>query len=276
MNFPRFWAHGHANGFSSWRWSNTSMQEALDSARQAAERLSHAVREGRPLDRYAYADRPLREPVLRELRTPAGELAAVVTRNSYGCQVLNTARAMFVDVDLPDTPPAPSGGLLSSLFGRKSTPARDPQAAAIAKAEDWAQLNPGWNWRIYRTAAGLRLLATHAPFHPTDPICQDVFAAVDADPLYRKLCQTQDCFRARLTPKPWRCDLSNPPGRWPFEDPAAEAAHANWEARYSAAVRNKGTCALLSAGDGHVHPDLQPVVTLHDEMTRATASLPLA
>jgi len=29
-------------------------------------------------------------------------VAAAITRNSYGCLVLNTARVMFVDVDLPE------------------------------------------------------------------------------------------------------------------------------------------------------------------------------
>ena len=277
MNFPRFWARGYADGFSAWRWSNTSMQEALDSARQTAERLSRAVREGRKADRYGYGERPLREPVLREFRDTAGGLAAVVTRNSYGCQVLNASRALFVDVDLPEASSGSSGGgLLSRLFGGAAPASRDPQSIAIGKAEDWARRHPGWNWRIYRTAAGLRLLATHALFDPADAVCEEVFSAVDADPLYRKLCRTQECFRARLTPKPWRCNLPNPPVAWPFESGDSEAAHNDWEARYNAVARNKSTCALLSAGDGRVHPELQPLVALHDEMTRATSPMPLA
>ncbi len=58
-----------------------------------------------------YLDRPMREPVLREVKKDNGELAAVVTRNSYGCLVLNTARVMFVDVDLPEL--KPEGGFWS-------------------------------------------------------------------------------------------------------------------------------------------------------------------
>ena len=236
----------------------------------------------RRLDRYAYADRPLREPVLQEIRTAAGELSAVVTRNSYGCHVLNTARALFVDVDFPE--PAKGGALagqrlrssIGSLFGRKPEPPADPQQSAIAKAEDWAKRQPGWNWRIYRTPAGLRLLATHALFDPKDPVCQAVFDATGADPLYRKLCQTQECFRARLTPKPWRCEIGNPPGRWPFLDHAAELAFSSWDGSYQSATRLKASCKLLSQGNGHIHDELRSLVKLHDDMTRATSSLPLS
>ncbi len=49
---------------------------------------------------YAYGDRPLREEIVRSVAGD-GERAAVVTRNSFGCLVLNTAGVLFVDVDLP-------------------------------------------------------------------------------------------------------------------------------------------------------------------------------
>ena len=57
-----------------------------------------------------YPNRPCREPVLEEIRNAAGELLAVVARDSYGCRVLNTARMMFVDVDLAARRPASRSG----------------------------------------------------------------------------------------------------------------------------------------------------------------------
>jgi hypothetical protein len=206
----------------------------------------------------------------------AGQVAHAITRNSYGCQVLNSAHALFVDVDLPDGSPK-TGGVFGSLFGRHAAPAETPEQSAIAKAGHWSSNQPGWNWRVYRTKAGLRLLATHALFDPADPICESVFDAVDADPLYRKLCQTQKCFRARLTPKPWRCDVPNPPTRWPFADLLAERKFTDWDARYQSASRGKATCQLVDPGKGPVHSDLQPLIQLHDEMTHAnTPGLMLA
>ncbi len=106
-----------------------------------------------------YPNRPFREPVLQEIKDDAGETTAVITRNSYGCLVLNTARVMFVDVDLPEPKPA---GLFQKLFGGATTAPVVTQDSAIAKVENWTRSNPDWGWRIYRTRAGLRLLATHA------------------------------------------------------------------------------------------------------------------
>ena len=221
MKFPKFWAHGRSGSFSTWQWSDNSVEEARALADEAAHRLEMQFNaNGRPEQRYGYANRPLREPVLREMADASGQVSHVVTRNSYGCQVLNSGGALFVDVDLPEESQK-AGGMLSSLFGRAAAP-QDPVQAALAKARHWAESQPGWTWRIYRTKAGLRLLATHALFDAADPVCESAFEAVGADPLYRKLCQTQKCFRARLTPKPWRCGVPNPPTRWPFADLLAE------------------------------------------------------
>ena len=270
MNFPKFWARGQSGGFSVWRWSDTSVDEAKVAAQAAAEKLAAQFEaDNLPRDRYGYGTRPMREPVIREIRNAAGELTNAITRNSYGCQVLNSAGAMFVDVDFPNEKPK-GAGLFGSLFGKKAEP-EDPAKASMAKAAAWAQNHAGWNWRVYRTKAGLRLLATHTLFDPANPVCEQVFAAMGADPLYRRLCQTQKCFRARLTPKPWRCGIDHPPARWPFVNEAAERAFGNWDAKYQAASEAKATCRLLDAGQGALHEDLREMVALHDEMTRSRA-----
>lgn len=259
---------GRSGAFAVWRWSDSSIAEARRAAQAAAEQLAASFAAGRLSNRYGYGDRPMREPVLREMHDRWGKVTSVVTRNSYGCQVLNCAVALFVDVDFPPQKQK-SGGLLGGLFGRRGAGADDPEKAAVARAAAWAQSNRGWNWRIYRTKAGLRLLATHALFDPADPLCERVFSAVDADPLYRRLCQTQKCFRARLTPKPWRCKVPHVPARWPFEDAAQEREFGNWEVQYEAACKNKATCRLLDKGSGEVHAELREMVALHDDMTRA-------
>lgn len=277
MNFPPFWAKGEYDGFMCWRWSHRSLDEALTLAEQAARKLADRFRAGDiPKHGYGYPDRPFREPVLCELKNNAGEVAAVVTRNSYGSLVLNTARVMFVDVDLPE--PKPAGGLLKRLFGKPDLkPAADPAKDAIAKAEMWSRNNPGWGWRIYRTRGGLRLLATHALFEPETAASGGVFDALGADTLYRQLCKTQKCFRARLTPKPWRCGAEKPPTRWPFSDAKAEARFNKWESAYQNTCRDWATCELIQTiGNRDVHSDVRLVVELHDETTRAEAKLKLA
>ncbi len=97
MNFPRFRAQGKSGNFTVWRWSDSSLDDARALAGQAAARLSERFRtQGRTFDVYGYTDRRLREAVLREIRDAPGELEAVITRNSYGCQGLNTAEGFSV------------------------------------------------------------------------------------------------------------------------------------------------------------------------------------
>src|SRR5690242_8047013 len=110
MNFPQFWARGSSGDFLCWRWSFQSITEAQSLANQAAQQLANRFRAGDHPPKHGgyYPNRPFREQVLQEIRNEAGELSSVVTRNSYGCSVLNTARVMFVDIDLPE--PKESGG----------------------------------------------------------------------------------------------------------------------------------------------------------------------
>jgi hypothetical protein len=276
MNFPPFWARGASGDFFCWRWSSNSAAEAQVLANEAAQQLAERFAHGEKPQKHGgyYPNRPVREPVLQEIKNDAGELAAVITRNSYGCLVLNTARVMFVDVDLPEPKPA---GLFKKLFGKSDAAPVVTQDGAIAKIESWTRNNPDWGWHIYRTRAGLRLLATHALFDPEATASDGVFDALGADPLYRQLCKTQKCFRARLTPKPWRCGLKRKPERWPFLDTRAEKSYEKWDAQYQSMSFNWATCELVKKiGNDTVHPAVQPILKLHDDMTKVESKLKLA
>jgi hypothetical protein len=278
MKFAKFWANGTHQQFICWRWSDSSLAEAAALAQEGARRIAERFAAGEKLRHgYGYPDRPLREPVLREIKAPDGAVAAVITRNSYGALVLNTARVMFVDVDLPESE-SPVGGWLKKLFGKPEPPAaRATESSVLALAEAWRLEHPGWGWRVYRTKAGLRLLATHSLFDADGAPTEQVFEALGADPLYRRLCRTQNCFRARLTPKPWRCDFERPPCRWPWPEAKAEARFKDWETRYQRACRGYATCELTaSSGGQQVDPKVQLVLKVHDEATLADSKLDLA
>lgn len=278
MNFPQFWARGGSGDFLVWRWSFRSLAEAQSLAEDAAHQLAARIHAKDFPPRHAtyYPNRPFREQVLREFTSGSGEATAVITRNSYGCLVLNTARVMFVDIDLPEC--EQPGGFFERLFGQPGiTSNTDLQNDALARIENWTRNHSEWGWRIYRTRSGLRLLATQDLVDPNSDAAKRVFEELGADPLYQKLCFTQKCFRARLTPKPWRCGIHSKPERWPWLDAKREMRFQKWEAQYLSRAANWATCEFVrQIGNSTVHPEVQNVLKVHDPATRAESKLPLA
>lgn len=277
MNFPQFWARGRSGDFTVWRWSSHNLAEAQSLADQAAQQLADRFQHGDMPAKQGgyYPNRPFREQILQEIKDASGNTAAVITRNSYGCQVLNTARMMFVDIDLPEPKPV---GFFQKLFGKaNSTPPNKTYDGALANIENWTRHRSDWGWRIYRTRAGLRLLATHNLVEADSTVAHEVFEALDADPLYQKLCINQKCYRARLTPKPWRCGVHSKPERWPWLDEKREKRFQKWETTYQSFAFNWATCQFIrQIGNPSVHPEVQPIVRLHDQVTKAESQLKLA
>ncbi len=280
MYFPKHWAKathtrtapdGRTFTFGCWGWSDESAEAAQREAYARAERVTARFLSGQPLDRYGYGDRPLREEQLEIFDDEGGRTAAVITRNSYGALVLNTARAMFIDVDLPEAKPV---GLLGALFGGKKP---TPEAGALARFQQWAAQRPDHGVRVYRTAAGLRGLVTSNPFHPAGSEAQQILHALGSDPLYIALCRTQESFRARLTPKPWRCGLIPPPSTYPHLTPQAERHFQEWARRYESVSAQYAVCRLIAHyGDRRLHPEIAPIVALHDKHALPARDLPLA
>jgi hypothetical protein len=281
MHFPKYWIAAREKYISAWGWSDISPADAQQHAETRLAKIRTWIAQGGKStwqQRYGYGNRPMCEPVLREFRALDGTLRAAVTLNSYGCVVLNTADFMFVDVDAPAPKPT---RFMERMFGVRRE-ARERQAeifyqGVVARVNDWVGRWQGWGWRVYRTAAGIRLLATHDPFAPEDTMCRTAFDVFEADPLYRRLCATQKCFRARLTPKPWRCGMDKPGVRWPWGNEEWEGRFRKWETQYNKAAARYATCKLIGQfGDANLHPDFQEIIQFHDQSTRAETGLPLA
>lgn len=279
MNIPKIWvkAQREIRGkrgpmqLIAWGWSVDDRGEAQRLASEKLERMVRRVEQGEELSRgYAYGARPMREEIVQELHTRSGEIAGVVTRNSYGALILNTSQVMFVDIDLPKEGFAQR---LGRLFGRR----RSVEAETLERVRAGLREVSSAVFRIYRTAAGFRLMATDRLFQPGSSESDRIMQAVAADPAFVKLCRIQESFRARLTPKPWRCGLRLPPGHHPREDGFEREKFAAWLAKYEQNIASKSTCRLLDeVGSGWVHEQVEPILKLHDDSTKASTSLALA
>ncbi len=284
MKIPRYWARrtqtasgptGLTRHIDCWGWSDVSLAEAQSRAEARVEAIAAKVRAGQTLERYGYGDRPLREEIVDAIRDRSGGDAALVTRNQYGAQVLNAAKALFIDIDLPER--EVTTGLVGSvqrLFGAKPV---DPVTPYLERVSAWAQRNPFLGLRVYRTAAGLRGLITNEVFDPTRGDALEILKALGSDPLYVRLCQAQGCFRARLTPKPWRCNVAGPPATFPWADVGNEGRFREWERRYAQASAGFAVCRLVAEhGPRDVHPELADVLAYHDRLTLTRPERPLA
>jgi hypothetical protein len=282
MKIPKYWAKGEYSfpnstyKFIAWKWSDTSLAEAQQLADQKAREIASIFQRRQRPDRYTYGRNPLREEIIQSITNPGGNEIGVITRNGYGALVLNAAKAMFIDIDFPDAKPGEALARgIGRLFGGQAT--LSPEQTYLQAIEKWAQVNRGLSLRVYRTFGGLRCLVTNELFDPAQPTSLALMQSLQSDRLYITLCKQQECFRARLTPKPWRINFHQPPTRFPWSTPSQEAVYRNWEQEYERASSHFTTCRLLKEiGAAQVHPDIAPILATHDRIACTNDALNLA
>ena len=215
---------------------------------------------------YEYGAGVIREEWLQLLAGTEDAPEAVVTRNRYGAPVLNARSLAMIDIDLPE----PARGL---AFWKK---AADPAEEGLAKLRAWQQKHPRASLRVYRTPKGLRALRTDEELPADSPAAEQLLAELGNDRLYAALCKRQQCFRARLGPKPWRAGLPLPPGMFPREG-AVQARFEEWLALYEIATATHAACRYLETlGEDSIAGTLRRLVAAHDELSGALTDRPLA
>ena len=155
-----------------------------------------------------------------------------------------------------------------------------PEAIALGKIRRFMSKRSDWLVHVYRTPAGLRLLATHRLFDPLEPEVAECFQELGTDPVYVAMCLNQHCFRARLSAKPWRIGIEGRPtprpGVWPVSPERLPQRRA-WLERYDRAAAGFAACRYIeSIGKGISAPAARAVQQLHDELCQARSGLPIA
>ena len=229
----------------------------------------------RDLDRYRYViDNAICEQVIDRITDFDGQEIAVISRNAYGSLVLNVRCVMIVDIDVASTMKRP--GMFAKWFGARSPSFDSLVASKLETIREWQAEHADYAFRIYRTAAGLRAIVTDRIFETIDVSALRIMTELDSDPLYRDLCKSQKCFRARLTPKPWRIGCQPPLQKFPFASVESERKFESWCEKYSQRAKQVAVCEFLEAiGPLYSHPTAQQIVGLHDSFC-CSAGLKLA
>ncbi len=173
---------------------------------------------------------------------------------------------------------------LSSLFFSTIESIYRIQHSPLKRIESFARKHPQWIMNLYRTKAGYRLLVLHQKFDPTDELLWKSLHKLGVDPLYSRMCRLQKCFRARLTPKPWRIGIQNPiaKGRRAWHARYAQMLERiQWVADYQKLSCFYASCHLVKQYSPdlvqpHLDPEIEAVLLLHDKLTQAHSDLPLA
>ncbi len=298
-------------------WSDVSQADAQANADRRAEAALARVVAGEQIARrepklsYNGADGV---PIREEIVSRHGD--AIVTRNTYGARCLNTPDVLFADVDFKGTTPVALalatvglllvaviavaverrsvgtgvvGFLLALFLGHyaanlihrlRLSRSGGVEKQARGRIDAFMATHPDWHLRIYRTPAGYRLLAMHRTFAPNDSAVAECFRSLQVDPVYARMCLNQSCFRARVSPKPWRIGIGNHirprPGVWPV-NPDKLPERTRWIEVYEHASLGHAACSFVEAvGNGAVHSSARAVQQLHDDLCRATGGLPIA
>lgn len=244
----------------------------------------------------------------------------VITRNSYGALCLNTPDVMFADIDFDNNFSIQGSclspilyfifsiafivsllkgyyeaavlfaGLFCLLFiinkirKKAEKPVENRNSKMIdnylKKIELFLEKYPKWGVRVYETPAGLRLLITHKTMQPNDSEVSLFFKLMAVDPVYARMCKNQQCFRARVSPKPWRIDMGSHikprPGIWPVKQQYM-ATRESWITEYNNKAENFAACRFIkSIGNTIVDNKVAEIIKLHDELSKANTDLAIA
>ena len=195
MKFYQFWVRHHSQPagtdfpVTELGYSNESLDDARRVAEQRAAKSAHRWASGKlePPGAGYYPNRPIREEIIEQFRG-GDQVVAVITRNRYGCLVLNAKDVLFADIDLPHTA-GPS--FFSRLFGKQ---AADPAAEIIERIEQRCAADSRLGLRLYRTYQGFRCLVTSQRYQPDQDDARRLLGSLNSDPRYVQLCQhQQDC-----------------------------------------------------------------------------------
>jgi len=299
-------------------WSDVSVEDAQQHAEDRVAQAFDQIINGAELPRREQKVRyngsdglPIREEIVERL----GD--SVVTRNSYGAKCLNTPNVFFADVDFPNPEVScslafaafalgigvaiPIGFLTSRLIAIFSAAIvtillptvvvsirqlllrfrGGSEAVAFQRIEAFSQSHPDWHLRVYRTPNGFRVLALHELFDPRSEEVEHAFQELKVDQTYQLMCQKQNCFRARLTAKPWRIGirqhLKPRPGVWPV-DPSRIPERNRWLDEYDSSAANFASCQFVTdLGATHQrNRTAQAVCDYHDRLCQTMSRLPIA
>ncbi len=243
--------------FTTYGGSNFSEDDAKKDAKRKLDRVQKIMnQEISPDDEDYEAD--IKEEILHEI-----DSENIVTRNRYGAEILNCKKTMFIDVDNCYR------GLFDIFRGLTPKESTLKRIKKKTQRKDYSHLG----FRVYETFKGFRVMVVHKDFNPKSNESDKMMRAFSADYLYKRLCKKQNCYRARLTPKPFRIDVKGIRIIFPKKDPIQEKRITKWIEEYNSKSKNFSSCKLIFK---HGRSTTNRIIEYHDQKTNALTDYELA
>lgn len=254
----KIWIDGVEQDITCYGGSNVSIEDARDRAKDKAEKVKRKIKGEKHLfDEYEVE---IREEILQII-----DDHSAITRNRYGAQVLNAEKLLILDIDKAKSS-------FGDLFKKKDASQDKRKIFDMVRKLASTPKYQAYGFRIYETYQGARVIVLGKDFDPRDRDTEKMMSEFHSDRLYMTLCQKQACFRARLTPKPYRMNLRRFKVQFPRDGGDSELQE--WLAEYERESRNFNTCRFIEqVGARH---SVNDIVQLHDEITGASFRQPLA
>jgi len=239
--------------------SNISLDEARKDAIRKLEKAQGIIQGTAQKVREYEAD--IREEIIETIDSDN-----IITRNRYGALILNTKHLMFIDIDVRGR------SLFDKLFQRGKS-AKEIALSRIIKTAN-KEAYAGLGFRIYETFQGYRVMVTNEDFSAQSMRSRNILQDFGADEMYRYLCERQNCYRARLSPKPYRVKQKGIKVKYPHRTAEQEAELAQWLKSYAYKSQRFVSCRFIQQ-IGTVR-DKQKIIAYHDHMTKTRSDDPLA
>ncbi len=236
--------------------SNVSKADAETVANEIVVRVQNKIDKKESLKDY--------EPLIKEWICDEIDEKNIITVNRYGAKVLNTTEYTILDLD--DIP-----WEFWDIFG--GTKGFDKKTLILQRFKKRIAKNSslGDDMRIYETTKGLRIICKKYISPKVDGF-RGLMAKFKVDRIYAYLCMTQDCYRARLTPKPFR--IKQTPMRIKSPLDCETEAYVSWSAEYERKSKSYSVVKLIETIGSDFSSDR--AIHYHDRICSCGSFNPLA
>ncbi|GAA6130156.1 hypothetical protein NBRC116187_05160 [Halopseudomonas sabulinigri] len=236
--------------------SNTSIEDARLELAKQSRFVEQKINGESPADDYEV---PIKEHVEQVI-----DEANIITVCRYGAKILNTCQYTVLDLD--DYP--------IDFFDMFRAVRKLPKKERIvAKFLQRLTKHPelGTDFRIYETTKGVRVIGKKY-IEPAGKGYATLMRSLRVDWLYIILSQKQQCYRARVTPKPYRMKIKTIKVTSPLD--CETQTYQDWAKDYAVAAQRFSVVKLIQT----VGADFsrEPVIRLHDTLCNEGRSRTLA